>query len=114
MKNINYNGKRFKSIQTSGNGEVNEETIFTCYQQGNMVWADYSGGEIIKGHLIAKVDEAGNLDMRYHHMNKNGEVMTGICKSRPEVLENGKIRLHEEWEWTCKDRSKGQSIIEEI
>ena len=40
--------------------------------------------------------------------------MTGTCKSKPEILENGKIRLHESWEWASGDKSKGQSIIEEI
>jgi hypothetical protein len=40
--------------------------------------------------------------------------MTGHCKSRPELMENGKLRMHEEWEWTSKDESKGKSIIEEI
>lgn len=39
--------------------------------------------------------------------------MTGICHSIPEILSNGKIRLHETWEWTSGDLSKGQSIIEE-
>lgn len=39
--------------------------------------------------------------------------MTGICFSHPEKLENEKIRLHENWEWTSGDKSKGQSIIEE-
>jgi hypothetical protein len=40
--------------------------------------------------------------------------MTGICFSTPEILENGKIRLHESWEWTSGDQSKGTSIIEEL
>jgi hypothetical protein len=40
--------------------------------------------------------------------------MTGICKSKPQILENGKIRLHELWEWTSDDKSMGKSIIEEI
>ncbi|WP_262503030.1 hypothetical protein [Polaribacter glomeratus] len=39
--------------------------------------------------------------------------MTGICKSIPEILENGKIRLHKSWKWTSADNSKGQSIIVE-
>lgn len=30
------------------------------------------------------------------------------------VLENGKIRLHEEWKWTSGDHSEGKSIIEEL
>lgn len=40
--------------------------------------------------------------------------MTGKCTSKPEILENGKIRLHENWEWTSNDKTKGKSIIEEI
>jgi len=51
--------------------------------------------------------------MRYHQVNQKGELMTGMCKSMPEILENGKIRLHESWEWTSGDKSKGSSIIEE-
>jgi hypothetical protein len=34
--------------------------------------------------------------------------------SRPEILANGKIRLHESWEWTSGDKSTGKSIIEEL
>jgi hypothetical protein len=51
--------------------------------------------------------------MRYHQVNDKDELMTGICTSKPEILENGKIRLHENWEWTSGDQSKGSSIIEE-
>lgn len=75
--------------------------------------ADYSGGIIKKGHLIGLVDENGNIDMRYHQVNQNDEMMTGICQSKPEIMENGKIRLYERWEWTSGDKSKGESIIEE-
>ena len=39
--------------------------------------------------------------------------MTGICQSTPELLPNGKLRLHEAWQWTAGDRSKGSSVIEE-
>ena len=40
--------------------------------------------------------------------------MTGICTSTPEICEDGKLRLMENWQWTSGDKSKGQSIIEEI
>jgi hypothetical protein len=78
-----------------------------------MLTAEYSGGKIKYGHLIGLVDELGNITMRYHQINDNDELMTGICFSTPEILENGKIRLHESWEWTSGDQSKGTSIIEE-
>jgi hypothetical protein len=40
--------------------------------------------------------------------------MTGICRSTPEILPDGRIRLHEKWQWTSGDRSSGESIVEEI
>ncbi len=40
--------------------------------------------------------------------------MTGIYSSKPEIFPFGKIRLHENWQWTSGDHSYGQSIIEEI
>jgi hypothetical protein len=40
--------------------------------------------------------------------------MTGKCFSKPEILINGKIRLHETWQWTSGDFLSGTSIIEEI
>lgn len=52
--------------------------------------------------------------MRYHQINLNDELMTGICNSKPEILPNGKIRLYENWQWTSGDHSEGQSVIEEI
>ena len=110
---IDYNGKKFRPISNSENGETSNETVFKYNQIGNILTSEYSGGKIKKGHLIGIVDENGAIDMRYHQVNNKNELMTGICKSRPEILDNGKVRLHESWEWTSGDKSKGQSIIEE-
>lgn len=79
-----------------------------------MLTSEYSGGKIKYGHLIGLVDKDGNIEMRYHQINDKEKLMTGVCFSKPEKLVNGKIRLHESWEWTSGDKSKGQSIIEEI
>jgi hypothetical protein len=111
---MNYNDKKFRPISTTENGETSNETLFHYKQTGNMLTAEYSGGKIKYGHLIGLVDELGNITMRYHQINENDELMTGICFSTPEILENGKIRLHESWEWTSGDQSKGTSIIEEL
>ena len=111
---MNYNDKVFRPTSNTKNGETSSETIFHYKQVDNVLTSEYSGGKIKKGHLIGLVDKNGNIEMRYHQVNDKGELMTGICKSKPEILENGKIRLHENWEWTSGDKSKGQSIIEEI
>jgi len=110
---MNYNNKIFRPISNTENGETSNETVFIYKQFGNIVTSEYSGGKIISGHLIGLVSENGTINMHYHQVNDKGEVMTGICQSEPEILENGKIRLHESWEWTSGDQSKGKSIIEE-
>ena len=111
---MNYNDKKFRPISNTENGETSNETLFQYKQVGNILTAEYSGGKVKYGHLIGLVDDAGNIEMRYHQVNDKDELMTGICQSTPEILENGKVRLHEIWEWTSGDRSKGQSMIEEI
>lgn len=111
---MNYNGKKFKAISNSENGETSEETIFEYKQEGNILTSEYSGGKIKLGHLIGIVSDNGNIEMSYHQLNYKNELMTGICKSTHEILPNGKIRLYEDWEWTSGDKSKGKSIIEEI
>ena len=110
---MNYNGKEFRPISNTENGETSNETLFHYKQVGNILTSEYSGGKIKYGHLIGLVDHIGNINMRYHQVNDKNELMTGICISKPEILENGKIRLHEKWEWTSGDTSKGTSILEE-
>jgi hypothetical protein len=110
----NYHNRIFRSVANSGSGEVDAQTIFKYSQLGNIVTAVYSGGHIISGNLIALVDDEGKLDMRYQHVSDQQQLMTGTCISTPEVLPNGKIRLHEKWQWTCGDRSNGESVIEEM
>lgn len=111
---IDYNNKKFRPISNTENGETSEETIFNYKQVGNILTSEYSGGEILKGHLIGLVAINGNIEMRYHQINIKNEIMTGFCHSTPEVLDNGKIRLYENWQWTSGDKSSGKSVIEEI
>lgn len=111
---INYNQKKFRSVNNTENGEVSADTIFHYQQEGHLVTATYTGGEILKGNIIGKVDEQGIIEMRYQHLNQQMEFKTGQCISTPEMLPNGKIRLHEKWQWTSGDRSEGESVIEEV
>lgn len=112
--NINYDGKIFKPKATTENGQVDSETTFYYHQKDNIVWAEYLGGDVQMGTLIAKIDSGNNLRMRYQHIDKAGELMTGKCFSRPKLLYDGRIQLIETWQWTSGDNSKGESIVEEI
>ena len=110
----NYHHKKFKGVRNSSNGEVSSDTIFNYFQAANLIWGDYQGGTIQKGSLIGLCNEAGELEFAYQHVNDNNEILTGRCISKPSLTEVGKLQLHEQWQWTCKDYSTGDSIMEEI
>ena len=111
---INLNNRKFRAVETTENGEVSGETLFNYYQNGNIIWADYSGGSIVKGSLMAVMDEGGNLDMKYHHINKENKIMSGESKSTLEILDGGRIRYYEEWKWSSGYMSFGKSVVEEV
>lgn len=108
-----YEGRIFVPKFNTENGEVDNRTVFSYHQNKNILWADYSGGEVIKGSLIGTVAKNGELDFYYQHMNIQGQVKVGKCHSVPTILDNGKIELYEEWQWLNGDKSKGSSIITE-
>lgn len=111
---MDLNNKYFKSVGNSDNGEVSADTLFHYKQNDEIITASYQGGNILLGQLIGKMFPDKHLEFSYQHINTDKEIMTGFCKSYPEINEEGKIVFKEFWQWTCKDHSQGQSIIVEI
>ena len=109
-----YGGRLFRSVETSDSSQTGADTIFKYEQEDDLVTATYSGGQIRFGQIIGRVAEDGTLEMRYQHVDRDGELMTGYCTTTPEILPSGKMRLHEKWRWTCGHRAKGRSTLEEI
>jgi hypothetical protein len=108
---MNYDGRVFRSVENSAGGDVGGQTTFHYHQRQEMVWATYQGGAVTLGTLLATVDANGVLDMRYQH-RAAGVWKSGRCQSRPELLPDGRLRLHERWQWT--DGGEGTSIVEEV
>lgn len=111
---MNLNKRTFISISNSESGEVNGETIFHYFQQDQMIWAEYAGGEIVKGFLIGHFISENQITFTYQHLNQQFENRIGKCISKIEVKPNGTLRLYENWQWLDGEQQCGQSIIEEI
>lgn len=111
---INYHNKRFAGVVNSPSGQVSSETMFTYQQNGNILTATYQGGNIVQGHMLGKVNDDGTLYFIYHHLDHQQNLKSGCCFSRPKILEDGRIRLYENWEWTHGGAGEGDSIVEEI
>lgn len=110
---FNLNGRKFKSLHNSSNGEVGDDTIFHYRQEGKLIWAEYQGGQIQKGFLVGQM-LGDQLEFTYQHVNVDFEAMTGKCQSTVSLTVEGKFQLNERWQWTSGDLSEGASILVEL
>ncbi|MCC8193438.1 MAG: n-acetylglutamate synthase [Deltaproteobacteria bacterium] len=110
---INYDGRTFSPVVNSETGEVSSATHFHYHQDSDIFWAEYSGGEILRGFMIGLVRPDGQLEFKYQHLNKDRAIRLGECLSTPEILADGRIRLHESWRWLDGEQQKGTSIVDE-
>ncbi|MEP6646726.1 MAG: n-acetylglutamate synthase [Saprospiraceae bacterium] len=110
---INYHERKFRGIDNTPNGQVSDETLFEYSQFGSLLRATYQGGSIKHGEIIGLVQDDYSLEFVYHHIDSDDKLKSGYCKSIPEFLPDGRIRLHEIWEWTYGGEGKGNSIVEE-
>ena len=110
----NLDGRVFRSLGNTDNGEVDDSTRFYYHQKEDIIWATYEGGQIRFGTLSGYMKPNGELFFHYQHQNLAGEFMTGKCHSIPVPTDRAKLRFQEHWEWTNGDYSQGQSTIEEV
>lgn len=111
---ICLNNRRMRPSLNTINGEINEDTIFEYFQADDLIWGFYGGGEIKKGVLLGKMAPNGNIRFRYMQINQTDEIHEGHSKSYTEFLNDGRIALYEDWEWTGNRSGGGKSVIEEI
>ena len=111
-KAISLEGRVFAGVENSSTGEVGQSTIFTYHQDQDIIWAEYSGGSVIRGYLVG-TRNGENLHFRYAHLSTGKETSTGVCNSTIEILDDGRVRLHESWAWESRPE-RGSSIVEEL
>ena len=109
MSTIDFNNKSFALISNSEEGKVTDETIFEYKQNGNLVTADYQGGSILYGKIIA-VLKGNYLNMLYQCVTMENKLMAGKAKAQISLNENNKIKLVLNWEWLDDGKEKGISV----
>ena len=105
-------GRVFKSTANTSDGDVGGETYFWFEQSDDLVHARYEGGEVRLGYLVGR-HLGDSLEFRYTHLTVEGTTATGRSTDRIERLDDGRLRLHERWEWDSKPGS-GTSVLEEL
>lgn len=93
-------------------GQVGTRTRFTYHEKAGEIWAEYAGGDVVRGHLVGT--RAGDrLDFRYVQLKRDGTTSSGHCVSAVVELPDGRVRLEEAWEWESQDGS-GTSVVEQV
>ncbi|HEV2450672.1 MAG TPA: hypothetical protein VGS62_01940 [Streptosporangiaceae bacterium] len=106
---FDYNGRAFRP-----GGEEPGGTQARYHQDGDLVWGEFAGGHVRRGSLTGTCSPDGVIVFAYSMVLDSGEVISGRCRSTPRLLEDGRIRLSEEWERYTPGYDSGVSCLEEI
>ncbi|MEV4561003.1 hypothetical protein AB0K51_28950 [Kitasatospora sp. NPDC049285] len=105
-------GLEFAPVARPEAGEVDRATRFAYHEQDGVVWADYRGGDIVRGHLVG-TRSGDAVEFRYVQLNRHGETNSGHCVSTLTRLADGRLRMDETWRWESRPGS-GTSAVEEV
>jgi hypothetical protein len=94
MRVVNFNNKTFALLE-------------------NLVTADYYGGTVRYGKIIARLD-GEELHMRYHCLTTEDVLKSGKAIAKVILNEEQKILLHLDWEWLDGGGEKATSVYIEM
>ena len=103
---------RVFAVAVSGGGGATTETTFRYAEQDGVVTATYEGGTIRIGFLLG-TRQNDSLDFRYCQLHVDGSTASGHCTTELELLDDGRVRLNETWEWESRPGS-GRSVAIEV
>jgi hypothetical protein len=93
-------------------GQVGTRTRFAYHEKDGEIWAEYAGGDVVRGHLVG-TREGDRLDFRYVQLKRDGTTSSGHCVSQVVETADGRVRLEETWEWESQTGS-GTSVVEQV
>lgn len=110
---IGYEGRTFRSAAGETADAAGRGPVGHYHQDGDVVWAEFAGGTVVRGMLVGRCGPDGVLRLAYCQLLASGEAVAGRCTSVPAVLGDGRIRLAEHWQRYGPAASAGVSVIEE-
>ena len=94
-------------------GQVGTRTRFAYHEKDGEIWAEYAGGDVVRGHLVG-TREGDRLDFRYVQLKTDGtHRRPGTVSPTVVELPDGGLRLEETWEWESQPGS-GTSVVEQV
>jgi hypothetical protein len=111
-EDVSLDGRTLVGVANSDAGDVGGDTRFAFEQDGERIYARYAGGDVADGHLVGTFD-GRRWEIRYAQIDPDGHTATGHSVGHVELLDDGRVRVEDEWEWESRDGS-GESVLEEV
>lgn len=108
---VYYGGRRFRPVGVEP-ADGATTPVGEYHQDGDLVWAEFSGADIRAGRLVGTCRPDGVIDAVYCLVTAAGGTAAGAFVGTPSTLADGRVRLTEQWRRL--DGSSGVSHIEEI
>ena len=105
---IDYDGRRFRRRGAA------DGVVASYRQEGDLVWAEFSGGHVLRGTLTGLRDANDALNFAYTMVLASGDIISGHCVNTPELGPDGSLTLREEWERYGRHAASGTDFLEEV
>jgi hypothetical protein len=109
---VDYGGRHFRPVGGGPSRAGTETPVGHYHQDGDLVWAEFSGAAVRVGRLVGTRRTDGVIDAAYCLVTADGEAVAGSCLSTPTVQADGRVQLTEHWRRL--DGSTGVSHLEEV
>jgi hypothetical protein len=104
-------GRIFVPDADQAPGQVGTATRFHYHERDGRIWAEYAGGDIVRGALMG-IRDGDLLDFRYVQLRTDSTTASGHCVSRVAELPDGRLRLAETWQWESQAGSGTSTVVE--
>jgi hypothetical protein len=101
----------FEVVETSPTSAISGDTRFEFREQGGLVEAGYTGGEIVRGMLVGR-REHDRVTTSYAQLGTDGRPRSGMSTMHVGQTADGRLLLTEEYTWS--DGTTGRNVLRSI
>lgn len=95
-------------------GRSSADTVFHYLVTGDTITGAYQGGQIHAGHLVGRVTGPDTIELLYHCLTTEGEMLAGWSHGVVGIDQAGRTTLVFEWGWLSGASGGGSSSYIEL
>jgi hypothetical protein len=105
--------RRF-AVEDNTQGLSGSGTVFHYCIEGTGISSTYHGGRIRMGHQVGRVTGPDTIELLFHCLTTEGEILSGWSRGTVGVDETGRTTLRFVWGWLLGMSGGGESSYVEV